>query len=503
MPEEVLDKLTVHHHRSAGRRRRPSRRGRYRSSMPTDSASMPRRPMPITEAPSPDDVLVRDRIYRRSLSAADFLSAILAVLLVAGAWGDAASPAMLLAGPLLVVMHKLAGLYDRDELVLRRSTLDEVPALLQSSGVFALLVTVLQPLIARPDLGNWQIAALWGGAFAMLVVGRWLARRFASRVAAVERCLVIGDVAHAARVRERLDVSGVQASVVATLPLPDDSAWAIGGPDELRRIVGELDIHRVIIAPASTDSAAVGELVRIAKAVGVRVSVLPRMFEVFGSFVEFEAVEGMTMLGVRRFGLTRSSHLIKRTFDLVGSLVILTAVAPVMAALAAAIRLDSPGPVFFSQTRVGRDGRHFKILKFRSMVPDAEQRKETLRQLNEAGDGLFKIAEDPRITRVGRLLRKTSLDELPQLFNVVKGEMSLVGPRPLVVDEDALVMGLDRSRLYLTPGMTGPWQVLGSTRVPMNEMVLMDYQYVASWTLWSDVKLLLRTVTHVFGRGGL
>src|SRR5262249_27728398 len=122
--------------------------------------------------------------------------------------------------------------------------------------------------------------------------------------------------------------------------------------------------------------------------------------------------------------------------------------------------------------------------------------------LNRAGDGLFKIDNDPRITRVGNLLRKTSLDELPQLFNVMRGEMSLVGPRPLVIDEDAQVLGLDRSRLHLTPGMTGPWQVLG-TRVPMREMVEIDYLYVSTWSLWLDFKILLRTLRHVLRRGNV
>ena len=171
-------------------------------------------------------------------------------------------------------------------------------------------------------------------------------------------------------------------------------------------------------------------------------------------------------------------------------------------AIALAIRIDSRGPVFFRQVRVGRDGKHFRIYKFRSMVVDAETRKEQLRELNEAGHGLFKITNDPRITRVGGLLRNTSLDELPQVFNVLRGEMSLVGPRPLVVDEDAQVLGLDRSRLHLTPGMTGPWQVLGS-RVPMKEMVGIDYLYVANWSLWVDLKVMLRTVRHVARRGNV
>jgi lipopolysaccharide/colanic/teichoic acid biosynthesis glycosyltransferase len=177
--------------------------------------------------------------------------------------------------------------------------------------------------------------------------------------------------------------------------------------------------------------------------------------------------------------------------------------APVMLAIAIAIRLDSRGPVFFKQQRVGRHGRHFGVYKFRTMVPDADALKESLRDRNEAKDGLFKIAEDPRITRVGKFLRKSSLDELPQLINVVRGEMSLVGPRPLVVDEDQHVRGWYRRRLELMPGITGPWQILGPARVPLREMGAMDYLYVANWSLWGDVKILLRTVGHVFARRGL
>jgi lipopolysaccharide/colanic/teichoic acid biosynthesis glycosyltransferase len=152
--------------------------------------------------------------------------------------------------------------------------------------------------------------------------------------------------------------------------------------------------------------------------------------------------------------------------------------------------------------RVGRDGKHFRIFKFRSMVVGADGRKANLVALNEVGEGMFKIRDDPRVTRVGRFLRRTSLDELPQLFNVLRGEMSLVGPRPLVVDEDVRVLGLDRSRLHLTPGMTGPWQILGA-RVPMQEMVGIDYLYVANWSLWLDLKVLLRTVRHIARAGNI
>ena len=208
------------------------------------------------------------------------------------------------------------------------------------------------------------------------------------------------------------------------------------------------------------------------------------------------------MLGVRSFGLSRSSYMLKRSFDVVLATAGLIVVGPLIAVLALLIRMDTRGSIFFRQLRVGRDGKQFRIFKFRSMVQDAEARKEGLLALNEAGDGLFKIAHDPRVTRVGGWLRRLSLDELPQIFNVLRGEMSLVGPRPLVIEEDAKVIGLDRSRLHLTPGMTGPWQVLGA-RVPMQEMVGIDYLYVANWSLWLDLKILLRTVRHVARRGNV
>ena len=238
-----------------------------------------------------------------------------------------------------------------------------------------------------------------------------LARAVAGRTSPVERCLVIGEAGRVDRIREKLAASQARAVVIASLPLAGedvtDDDW-VDGPENIRHVVRELNVHRIIIAPATTDTSGVVELIRIAKAVGVRVSVLPRMFEVVGSAVEFDDVDGMTMLGVRRFGLSRSSRLLKRAFDVVVASVGLVAVGPLISAITLAIRLDSGGPIFFRQVRVGRDGKHFRIFKFRSMVADADARKEELRSLNEAGDGLFKITDDPRVTRVGRFLRHTS-----------------------------------------------------------------------------------------------
>ena len=262
-------------------------------------------------------------------------------------------------------------------------------------------------------------------------------------------------------------------------------------------------MHRAIVAPTSADGGEMLDLVRTLKAVGVRVSVLPRLLEVVGSSVEFDDLHGVTLMGVRRFEMSRSSAVVKRAFDLLGASLGLLAVAPLFVVIAIAIKLEDRGPVFFRQQRVGRHGKHFDLLKFRTMVPNAEALKDSLRDRNEAQAGLFKIADDPRVTRVGKLLRKSALDELPQLLNIIRGEMSLVGPRPLVIDEDRHVEGWYRRRLELMPGMTGPWQILGPARVPLNEMGAMDYLYVANWSLWGDIKILLRTVPHVLGRRGL
>jgi exopolysaccharide biosynthesis polyprenyl glycosylphosphotransferase len=464
-------------------------------------------PTRLTQAPQIVDrslpwLMRREQLNRRLLGAADILAAGIALTIALQPTNGRALA--FIALPLVLVLFKVSGLYDRDQVRLVHSTVDELPALLQTAGLFTLGTTILESLLVGRSLPAGTIALIWLLAFAGVVVARMGARSLAARLSGAERCLVIGDARLTERVRDKVAASGARASVVASLPISRFDGEPLGaGPEDVRMLANQLRLDRIIIAPTTTDAEGVAQLIRIAKAAGVRISVLPRMLEVVGSSVEFDDVDGLTMLAIRPFGLPRSSRVLKRAFDLVVTSLGFLAVSPILALLAVAIKLDSRGPVLFRQVRVGRDGRHFHIFKFRSMVADAEGQKDQLRALNEVGEadgGMFKLTHDPRVTRVGRLLRKTSLDEMPQLLNVLRGEMSLVGPRPLVTEEDEQVLGLDRSRLYLTPGMTGPWQVLGS-RVPMREMIGIDYLYVANWSLWQDVKLLLRTGRHVF-RGG-
>jgi exopolysaccharide biosynthesis polyprenyl glycosylphosphotransferase len=466
---------------------------------------------PILETRGPAASLLRDAVFRRMLIAGDALAIVGAFALAIELSGGKLHLARIcLAGlPLVVLGAKLFGLYDRDEAVIRKTTLDEVPKLFQLATLCALVAWLAERPLGYGQFTHGDVLFLWLALTVFLVIGRCGARTLALHVAPVERCLFIGDPASEKTIRARMiKHGGVKAEVVAHIDLHEIAPWSTDAfsQDKLREIrdlATGLDVHRAIVAPSSGEAGEMLDLVRTLKAVGIRVSVLPRLLQVIGSSVEFDDLHGVTLMGVRRFDLTRSSSLVKRVFDLVGATLGLIAVSPLMIAIAIAIKLDSRGPVFFRQSRVGRDERRFGLFKFRTMVPDAEQLKHTLTDLNEAQEGLFKIVEDPRITRVGSFLRKTALDELPQLFNVLRGEMSLVGPRPLIDDEDRRIEGWSRRRLALHPGITGHWQILGPASVSLREMTAIDYLYVANWSLWTDVKILLRTVPHVLCRRGL
>jgi exopolysaccharide biosynthesis polyprenyl glycosylphosphotransferase len=231
--------------------------------------------------------------------------------------------------------------------------------------------------------------------------------------------------------------------------------------------------------------------------------VVPRLFENLSRTIAVHAIEGIPLLGLALPRLSRSSNLIKRSMDIAVSAFGLVLLSPAFAVIAVLIKLGSPGPVFFRQLRVGAHGQPFSIYKFRTMSADADERKSELAHLNKhtqdgGDDRMFKIPDDPRVTRFGGFLRRTSLDELPQLLNVLKGEMSLVGPRPLILEEDDHVDAWARKRLSLKPGITGLWQVLGRDDIPFGEMVRLDYLYVTNWSFWQDISLMFQTVPLVF-----
>jgi lipopolysaccharide/colanic/teichoic acid biosynthesis glycosyltransferase len=258
---------------------------------------------------------------------------------------------------------------------------------------------------------------------------------------------------------------------------------------------------RLVLCDAAAGEQELLALVHRCKEFSLKVSLLPQLFSAMGPSVEVDDVEGVTVLGINPPVLPRTSRYLKRSLDLLVSAGVLLLAAPLMMLIALAIKIESRGPVLFKQRRIGKGGRPLQVVKFRTMVVGAEQQTQML-MADSQHSGWLKLEDDPRVTRVGRMLRRLSLDEMPQLWNILRGEMSLVGPRPLIESEDRRVDGWARSRLELTPGLTGLWQVLGRTNIPFDEMVKLDYLYVTNWSLWTDIRLILRTFPAVLTRRG-
>jgi exopolysaccharide biosynthesis polyprenyl glycosylphosphotransferase len=470
----------------------------------------------------------RGWLIRRALVGADVVGLIAAFLVaqwIAGPKPDATfdrvgplAEVIIFAAtlPMWILGARLYGLYDRDEERADHSTVDDVTGVLNVVTIGAWLSYAGSWLtgIASPKIG--KVVLFWIAAVVLVSLSRAACRAFCRRRPAyVQNTLIVG----AGRVgqlaaRKLLQHPEYGVNLVGFVdehPMPrhDDigDLTLLGRTGDLCQLVSELDIERVIVAYSRTPLEDTLETIRRLNELNVQVDIIPRFFEVLGNQVALHSAEGLPLLGLPRARLSRSALALKRVMDVMLSAFALFILSPLLAVIALAIKLDSPGPVFFRQVRRGRGNTTFCILKFRTMAADADERKHEFAHLNKhlrpGGDPrMFKLRDDPRISGIGRFLRTSYLDELPQLWNVLKGEMSLVGPRPLILEEDQRVNGWGRRRLDLKPGMTGLWQVLGRDDIPFGEMVGLDYRYVTSWSLFSDVRLLFRTIPIMVGRHG-
>lgn len=277
---------------------------------------------------------------------------------------------------------------------------------------------------------------------------------------------------------------------------------AMGGVHNLPGLISENDVDGVLITLPWMYHRKIMSIVNECNRREVEARIVPDLFQMSLSRVDVDDLGGVPLIGVQEVGFDRRTLLMKRAIDVTGALLGLMLGAPLYALIALAIKLDSPGPVLFRQTRVGTKGRRFEIVKFRSMHMDAEMELDRLQDQNEVDGPIFKMKEDPRRTRVGRFLRRTSLDELPQLWNVLVGDMSLVGPRPPTPEEVEGYQEWHKRRLDGRPGMTGLWQVSGRSLLSFDESALLDIYYIENWTLWLDFKILLRTVPTVLSGEG-
>lgn len=277
----------------------------------------------------------------------------------------------------------------------------------------------------------------------------------------------------------------------------------LGTYSDLERLLEQQpQLHTVFVALPGNMHWQTSQILRTCQQLGVKAHAVPDLLQLSLNRVEFSNMAGIPMLGAREVGISPLQRGLKRAMDLIVVALFGLPTVLLMGVIAIAIKLDSPGPVFYSGDRVGRDGKLFKMFKFRSMIVGADHQKQSLQELNEADGPVFKIRNDPRQTRVGRILRRSSFDELPQLWNVLLGQMSLVGPRPPLPEEVAEYKPWHRQRLSVIGGMTGLWQVSGRSDLTFDELCLLDIYYIENWSLAVDLRILLQTIPHsLFGRG--
>jgi exopolysaccharide biosynthesis polyprenyl glycosylphosphotransferase len=462
----------------------------------------------------------RGWLIRRSLLAADVLALALAFLLVELIFGPTASGSLTEYGLLLlclpgwIVLAKLYGLYDHDEERAHHPTTDDLGGVfnLVTVGIWSTFALTYAASVAQPHAS--KLITAWALSIAFVTIGRSVARSLARRsIAYLQNTIVIGagDVGQTvARKLLRHPEYGINlVGFVDSKPKPRqpglDHVALLGPPERLPELVRTLDVERVVIAFSGDAPEETLDLVRtLHDEAEVQVDIVPRLFELVGPSVKIDTVEGLPLVELPPPRLSRSSFAVKRVIDLVGALAGLLVTAPLFAYIAWRIRRDSPGPIFFRQVRLGLNKQPFTALKFRTMRVDADDsvhRAYIERTMDPrvapTATGLYKLDRDDAITPFGAWLRKTSLDELPQLLNVLRGDMSLVGPRPCIPYETKHFLPHHDDRFLVPAGITGLWQVTARAHATFREALDMDVAYARGWSLGLDLRLLCRTPLQV------
>jgi exopolysaccharide biosynthesis polyprenyl glycosylphosphotransferase len=442
----------------------------------------------------------RDAYRRRLLAGADGLAAV-AVTLTFGATAGAGPTFvvfLLAIAVVAIVAAKFLGQYDRDHRLLSHATGDE----LQGVVTWTALVTVWLVVVLR-SVGDPLPSGMTLVAIAVTMAGMDLALRAGARQlwrqsTAPERIVIVGSGALEHTVRRKLQIfDDLHLELVASFP--ESAAGLDLGTFER---LGD-GVDRILIAATSVDEQLIAELIRHCRRNEIKLGLIPPARGMFGTAVVLDHLADMPIVQYNTWDVSRSTELGKRVFDVVVAAGALLVTLPLQALIALCIRLDSPGPVLFRQQRAGKGGRPFEILKFRTMCGDAEQRLCDVVDIKALPEPVFKLRDDPRVTRVGRALRRLSLDELPQLVNILRGDMSLVGPRPEQLDlVERYPIEARVVRLAVRPGLTGPMQVFGRGALAFEERLAVEREYVENLSLARDVRILGRTLSAVFrGRG--
>jgi exopolysaccharide biosynthesis polyprenyl glycosylphosphotransferase len=436
-----------------------------------------------------------DALLHRMLAAADTLT-IASASVIVGLWGSGAGAAFLLvlSAPIWIVVGKLVGLYDRDHRTLRHLTVEELPWIfVWALGGTAVLTFLVAPFPSL-DLSSDDRLFLWGSVLVLGFVLRGSARVVWRRITLPERILIVGEGPLADAVARKLELfPDIHATISGHIP----SCTALH--DHLDELEG---VDRVIVACTELREGLLEALLPTCRLRGVKLTVVPPTRGIFGTATHLGHVADLPLLDYNTWYVSPSTLALKRIFDVVVSAVGLVVTAPPCLLIALAILVDDRSPVLFRQLRAGENGRAFRIFKFRTMIRGAEAMLPDLVSLEDLSDPMFKIKSDPRVTRVGRFLRRTSLDELPQLLNVLRGEMSIVGPRPELMDLVERYSPEHEVRLRVKPGITGPWQVYGRSELTFEEVLAVEREYVENLSLARDLRIVFMTLPAVIGRRG-
>ena len=440
----------------------------------------------------------REALLRRMLAMADAVSTLIVSLSLGTVFGGRFAQMLwsALFAPVWLLLAKIHGLYDRDHRALRHLTVDELPAIF----IWATTGTSLLALfLAVTPAGGLSVAAAieaWLIVLCAAFVLRAAARMLWRWITPPARTLIVGGGTLAAATRRKIEL------------FPDIHVEVVGerhdpGLIELERVPDDLrDVDRVILASQIIDEELIAGLVSLCRRFQTNLSVIPPVRGMLGTAVQLKHVADLPVVEYNTWDVSRSTLFLKRVLDVTVASIALVVLAPALVLIGMTIKLDSAGPILFTQLRAGRNGRPFRMRKFRTMVSDAETQLAELVRFDSLRDPMFKLPRDPRVTRVGRVLRRTSLDELPQLVNVLKGDMSLVGPRPEQVELVGRYSADQLFRLAVKPGLTGPMQVYGRGRLTFEERLAVERDYIENLSVGRDLRILALTLSAVAsGRG--
>jgi exopolysaccharide biosynthesis polyprenyl glycosylphosphotransferase len=452
----------------------------------------------------------RGWLVRRALLLADLIGIFLAGC-VSAAMGNGSL--WYLATPAIaVLLARVYGLYDRDEERTHHTTVDDVVGVFHVMTVTAFLLLVASAIAGQPqDVG--EIAEFWAVSMGFVIGSRVVARGLTRRSVAYQQNTVIvgaGDVGQliARKIVQHPEYGLNLVGFVDKQPkVPRQDLGdltILGDPDDLAQVAQDFDVERVVVAFSGDSTAETLTLVRSLRDLPIQIDIVPRLFEAVGPSTDIHAIEGLPLMGLPSVRITRTSRWLKRALDLTVAAGLLLLTAPLLAFIAVKVRRSSPGPILFRQVRLGMNRRPFEMLKFRTMYVDTDDavHRDYIRQTMHAGaapteNGLYKLSREGAITPFGAWLRKRSLDELLQLVNVLRGEMSLVGPRPCLEYETEFFEPHHFERFLVPQGITGLWQVEGRALMTPREALDLDVAYARSWSLGLDLSLLLRTVKQV------